>query len=55
MLKKFQIKKDDHIFSRFEIKYIINKQTSEKIQKEIKNFMTYDGYIDKKIKKKNIM
>jgi hypothetical protein len=52
MLKKFQIKKDDHIFSRFEIKYIINKQTSEKIQKEIKNFMTYDGYIDKKIKKK---
>lgn len=52
MLKKLQIKKDNQIFSRFEIKYIINKQKSEIIQKEIKNFMTYDGHIDKKIKKK---
>ena len=50
MLNKLQIKKDNHIFSRFEIKYILNKKNSKSIQNEIKNFMTYDGYIDKKKK-----
>ncbi len=52
MLNKLQIKKDNHIFSRFEIKYILNKKNSKSIQNEIKNFMTYDGYIDKKKKEK---
>lgn len=48
MLQKFQIKKDNEIFSRFEIKYIIKKDISNMIQKQIKNFMNYDGYTNKK-------
>ena len=38
-------------FSRFEMKYIIRKSISESIQKEIRNFMAYDGYANKKLKK----
>ena len=38
-------------FSRFEMKYIIRKSISERIQKEIRNFMIYDGYANKKLKK----
>ncbi len=33
-------------FFRFEMKYIINEVTSEKIQNEIKNFMIYDKFTD---------
>jgi hypothetical protein len=47
MLKKIQTKKDNQVFSRFEMKYILNKNLSLLIQNEIKNFMTYDGYINK--------
>jgi len=38
-------------FSRFEMKYIIRKSISESIQKEIRNFMIYDGYATKELKK----
>ena len=38
-------------FSRFEMKYIIRKSISKSIQKEIKNFMIYDGYANKELKK----
>ena len=38
-------------FSRFEMKYIIRKSISENIQKEIRNFMVYDGYANKELKK----
>ena len=38
-------------FSRFEMKYIIRKSISERIQKEIRNFMIYDGYANKELKK----
>ena len=38
-------------FSRFEMKYIIRKSISESIQKEIRNFMVYDGYANKELKK----
>ena len=38
-------------FSRFEMKYIIRKSISESIQKEIRNFMIYDGYANKELKK----
>ncbi len=31
-------------FSRFEMKYILNEKNSKNIQKEIKNFMIYDGF-----------
>ena len=52
MLKKYS-KKDNQIFSRFEMKYILNKNLSLSLQNEIKNFMTYDGYVNKdKFKKK---
>ncbi len=34
-------------FSRFEMKYIIRKSISENIQREIRNFMIYDGYAKK--------
>ena len=45
VLKKIQVKKDNLIFSRFEMKYILNKKISTSIQNEIKNFMVYDGHI----------
>ena len=38
-------------FSRFEMKYIIRKSISENIQREIRNFMIYDGYAKKKLNK----
>ena len=38
-------------FSRFEMKYIIRKSISQSIQKEIRNFMVYDGYANKELKK----
>jgi hypothetical protein len=41
-MKKIQIKKDNEVFSRFEFKYIINKDISKNIQNEVKNFMTQD-------------
>ena len=53
MFKKLQSKKDNHVFSRFEMKYILTKYLSNSIQNEIKNFMIYDGYINKKLSNKN--
>ena len=41
-MKKFQLKKDNQIFSRFEFKYSINKNLSKVIQQEVKNFTTND-------------
>jgi len=46
-MKKIQIKKDNQVFSRFEMKYVLSKNISLSIQNEIKKFMKYDGYIDK--------
>ena len=43
-MKKLQIKKDDQIFSRFEFKYIINKNISKLIQKEVENFAENDSF-----------
>ena len=45
-MKKIQIKKDNEVFSRFEFKYIINKDISKNIQNEVKNFMTQDNFAD---------
>ena len=44
-MKKFQIKKDNQIFSRFEIKYVLKKEKSLIIQNKIKNFMISDKYL----------
>ena len=49
-MKKFQLKKDNQIFSRFEFKYIINKNLSKIIQKEVKNFTINDYFSEKKDK-----
>ena len=49
-MKKFQVKKDNQIFSRFEFKYIINKNLSKIIQQEVKNFTIKDYYTKKKDK-----
>lgn len=49
-MKKFQSKKDNQIFSRFEFKYIINKNLSKIIQKEVKNFTINDYFSEKKDK-----
>ena len=47
-MKKFQLKKDNQIFSRFEFKYIINKNLSKVIQQEVKNFTTSDDFTKNK-------
>jgi len=49
-MKKFQTKKDNEIFSRFEFKYIIKRNVSEAIQNEVKNFTKIDGYANNKNK-----
>jgi len=49
-MKKFQTKKDNEIFSRFEFKYIIKKNVSEAIQNEVKNFTKIDSYASNKSK-----
>ena len=49
-MKKFQLKKDNQIFSRFEFKYIINKNLSKLIQQEVKNFTINDYFTKKKDK-----
>ena len=52
MTKNFQNKREGSYFSRFEIKYILNKELSENIQKKITDFMVYDGFAGKSIDKK---
>ncbi len=52
MIKNFQNKKEGSYFSRFEIKYILNSETSKNIQKKINNFMTYDGFAGKNLDNK---
>ena len=49
-MKKLQLKQDNQIFSRFEFKYIINKNLSKIIQKEVKNFTINDDFTKKKDK-----
>jgi len=43
-MKKIQKKIDNEIFSRFEFKYVIKKNISRNIQKEVKSFMTQDSF-----------
>ena len=47
-MKKMQLKKDNQIFSRFEFKYIINKNLSKIIQQEVSNFTVNDHFTKKK-------
>ena len=43
-MKKIQIKRDNSVFSRFEFKYIVKKNTSKAIQKEVSHFMEQDTF-----------
>ena len=43
-MKKIQIKKDNTIFSRFEFKYIVKKDISNLIKKEVAHFMEQDSF-----------
>jgi len=41
--------KENQNFYRYEFKYVIRKNISDQIENEAKNFMNYDGYVDKKL------
>ena len=43
----FYKNKADNFFSRYEIKYVLNKKISRIIKDQVKLFMNYDGYINK--------
>ena len=44
--------KENQILSRYEFKYILNKKTSDQIEKEARNFMIYDGHVKKELNNK---
>ena len=41
--------KDNQFFQRYEFKYILNKEISDQIEKEAKNFMTFDSFVQKRL------
>jgi hypothetical protein len=43
-MRKYQIKKDNNFFSRFEFKYILKKSLSSLIKNEVKHFMHQDKF-----------
>ena len=47
-LNNLNTKANNNYFSRYEIKYVLKKNISEEIKKQIKLFMNYDGNIDEK-------
>ena len=44
--------KENQILYRYEFKYILNKKTSDQIEKEAQNFMIYDGHVKKELNNK---
>jgi hypothetical protein len=44
--------KENQIHYRYEFKYILNKKTSDQIEKEARNFMIYDGHVKKELNNK---
>ena len=44
--------KENQILYRYEFKYILNKKTSDQIEKEARNFMIYDGHVKKELNNK---
>ena len=47
-INNLNTKANNNYFSRYEIKYVLKKNISEEIKKQIKLFMNYDGNIDEK-------
>ena len=44
--------KENQILYRYEFKYILNKKISDQIEKEARNFMVYDGHVNKELNNK---
>ncbi len=44
--------KENQTLYRYEFKYILNKKTSDQIEKEARNFMIYDGHVKKELNNK---
>ena len=44
--------KENQILYRYEFKYILNKKTSDQIEKEARNFMIYDVHVNKELNNK---
>ena len=44
--------KENQILYRYEFKYILNKKISDQIEKEARNFMIYDGHVNKELNNK---
>ena len=44
--------KENQILYRYEFKYILNKKISDQIEKEARNFMIYDGHVNKELDNK---
>ena len=44
--------KENKILYRYEFKYILNKKTSDQIEKEAQNFMIYDEHVKKELNNK---
>ena len=44
--------KENKTLYRYEFKYILNKKTSDQIEKEARNFMIYDGHVKKELNNK---
>ena len=44
--------KENQILYRYEFKYILNKKTSDQIEKEAQNFMIYDEHVKKELNNK---
>ena len=44
--------KENQTLYRYEFKYILNKKISDQIEKEVLNFMLYDGHVNKELDNK---
>ena len=41
--------KENQLFQRYESKYILSKEISDQIEKEARNFMSFDNFVQKKL------
>ena len=47
--------KENQVLYRYEFKYILNKKISDQIEKEVLNFMLYDGHVNKELNNKYLV
>ena len=41
--------RENQLFQRYEFKYILSKEVSDKIEDEARNFMSFDNFVQKKL------